>query len=420
MKQVLKKIFGKTRLFRFLSERRRKLVKALRNLKLRKYFRNYKQIIPGKKIRVGFIVQLYSLFDKQRSLYEMIRDRTDMEAFLFVVPEDDWKEFSVPDDYSDNMFLRNYPEAIRVHKADHSYINLEDYQLDYLFYPRPYDEHLPEPFKSSHMMKTVRCCYIPYAFTISDVFLGNNIYNHFFCNMYFLFMDSKYTEKLMIREMPYNYRHGLQKVMYLGYPPFDIYLGMTGTHGNHTVTWAPRWSFDKESGRSTFIKYGETFLDISSDPSWNYVFRPHPLLFGEVKKQGLMNQREMDEFISALDSRSVRTDIKSGLDEILSETDILICDLSTIMISYFLSGRPMIYCDEGIEINQIYRDMMAYEYSAHNIEELMELCRMLKAGNDPKYDARQEYIRNVYGEPGNTAEKIAEALLRDAGESFNG
>ena len=93
MKQVLKKIFGKTRLFRFLSERRRKLVKALRNLKLRKYFRNYKQIIPGKKIRVGFIVQLYSLFDKQRSLYEMIRDRTDMEAFLFVVPEDDWKEF---------------------------------------------------------------------------------------------------------------------------------------------------------------------------------------------------------------------------------------------------------------------------------------------------------------------------------------
>ena len=128
----------------------------------------------------------------------------------------------------------------------------------------------------------------------------------------------------------------------------------------------------------------------------------------------------MDEFISALDSRSVRTDIKSGLDEILSETDILICDLSTIMISYFLSGRPMIYCDEGIEINQIYRDMMAYEYSAHNIEELMELCRMLKAGNDPKYDARQEYIRNVYGEPGNTAEKIAEALLRDAGESFNG
>lgn len=413
MKAWIKKHIGNTRLFHFLSERRRKAVKALKNRRLRKYFRAYRTSESG-KLKVGFVVQLYPLFDKQQALYEYIREREDCEAFLFVVPEDRWTDFSVPNDYTDNRFLAHYPEAIRVHKEDGSLISLEDYRLDYLFYPRPYDEHLPENIRSSHMMKSVKCCYIPYGVALSKAFDGANTHNHFFCNMYFFFMENLYMKERMIRETPYNYKHGLQRIEAVGYPPFDYFLGMQGEPAN-AVTWAPRWSLDPDTGRSHFFDYKDFFLKIAKDQERPYVFRPHPLLFQEVVKQQLMSQEELDAYLSALTEEGVVIDIKSSLHEALENTAILIVDFSSIIAEFFMTGRPIIYCESGFERNQTMNEMLKLEYVAHSEEELTKLYSMLLSGEDPKFEARKKYIKETYGDGSNSAAAIFNVLMEDAG-----
>ena len=413
MKAWIKEHFGDTRIFRFLSERRRKAAKALKNRRLRKYFRAYKNS-GNEKLRIGFIVQLYALFDKQQALYELVRDREDCEAFLFVVPEDRWSDFSVPNDYTDNRFLEHYPEAIRAHREDGSLISLEDYGLDYLFYPRPYDEHLPESFRSSNMMKYVKCCYITYTVALSSAFYGSTVHNHFYCNMYCCFLENPYMKEQLIRETPYNYKHGLQRIEAVGYPPFDIFLGMQGKPAD-AVTWAPRWSFDPDTGRSHFFDYKDFFLKIAKGGERPYVFRPHPLLFQEVVDQQLMSQEELDAYLSALTKEGVVIDTKSSIHEALQNTAILIVDYSSIIVEFFMTGRPIIYCDAGFENNETLNEILEHEYVARSEEELACLYRMLLSGEDPKYEARKAYIRDTYGDGSDSAEAILKVLMEDAG-----
>ena len=123
-----------------------------------------------KEIRIGFIVQMSSIWDKQVKVYEEAKRRDNIETFLFVVPEDDWSSHKIANHYENNFFVTNYPEAIKIHDTKGNVIDLEDYQLDYLFYPRPYDIHLPKKIRSERMRSICKCCYVPYAFCASDVF----------------------------------------------------------------------------------------------------------------------------------------------------------------------------------------------------------------------------------------------------------
>lgn len=366
-------------------------------------------------IRMGFIVQLPAIWDKQEGIYQEASKRENITTFLFVVPEHERRNQIAQNSYESNYFLGKYPEAINIYNSDGSIIDLHDYDLDYLFYPRPYDAYLPYEIRSYIMYRHTKCCYVPYGFTGADVFNGGNVDNVFFHNIYFCFMDSEYMKGLLADRYTYEIKKGIKRIEYLGYPNLEKYLQMGDSGKFENITWTPRWSYDEKLGGSNFLEYKEAFLNLQKTHKGKMVFRPHPLMFGELEKCHLMSEEEKKEYINILIKHGTIIDINSPIDTVLRDTDVLISDFSTIVGSFFLTGRPIIYCDKGIVLNRIYAEMVKHMYVAYSWEDVEKYYRMLVIDkNDPKKEERKKYIQAHYSQEKNASKKIVDAIISDS------
>lgn len=401
MKLLLKKLHC----VRYVLEIRNSIKKKINRKKAHMHI---KRVISNKKngdskIRVGFIVQLPAVWDKQSMIYEAAIERG-MEAFLFVVPNGD------DNTYEDNYFVKEYPNAIKICKGD-NVDDLRKYELDYLFYPRPYDSYLPESIRSTNMAKYVRCCYIPYGFTASDAFDEENIYNDFFDNINICFMDSEYMKGKMKEKYRKENQKGLKLIEYLGYPCLEIYRSMGETNKVDTITWTPRWNYDERAGGSNFLEYKDIFLNICKSSEKKYIFRPHPLMFDELVKKEFISAKEAKEYLDELRRINVEIDLFSPIEKILERTDVLISDFSTIVGAFFMTGRPIIYCNKGIKLNPIYQEMSDFIYMVNNANEFVdEINKVVVEMQDEKHDKRVAYIDNVYKSNENATEKILDFL----------
>lgn len=367
-------------------------------------------------VRVGFIVQLPSIWDKQVDIYEELKKNSAAETFMFVVPPFEWATGNVNVDYTDNYFVKKYPEAIKVYNDNSEIINLKEYDLDYLFYPRPYDHYLPKPLRSSVTFKYTKCCYIPYGLSGSDVFNDGNIYNKFFDYMAVTFMDSEYAKDLMKKCYRLSELLGIRDIEYLGYPALSKYLEYPLHSEKMCVTWTPRWSTDRVIGGSNFIKYSDDFLELTGRIHRKFIFRPHPLMFDELVAKGTITEEYKNNYLRMLEERSVQYDTVSPIDEIFKNTEVLITDYSSIIPHFLLTGRPIIYCEGGIDFNPVFSEMSKYIYVTRRWNEVEQCLENILNGNDEKLDDRMRYIQAGYHKGQNPARMIAGRLIENAKE----
>jgi hypothetical protein len=369
------------------------------------------------KIRIGFLVQPPTSWDKQMNVYENAKRRENTEVFMFVIPIEDFDTYKIVPDYTDNYFCENYPESIKLLNEDGSCIDLAAYHLDYLFYPRPYDYRIPEMVQSSRMVKYTKCCYIPYAFTAFLVFHEHMLKNTFFYNQYFFFADSLYVQSSFEKKYRKSVRAGLRKIEFLGYPSFEKYLALRNSKDEGYITWTPRWSFDSAEGGSTFLLFKENFADFIRATGRKAIFRPHPLIHAEIIRAKLMTQEEWDAYMNELRELNVVIDTSSPIDDILKKTDILISDFSSIIISFFLTGRPVIYCDSGVVLTEEYNELMKHLYVAKSWNDVLNFYNDIADGNDSLKSDRAQYIDEMYSDAAGSADKIVDCICRDYAET---
>lgn len=369
-------------------------------------------------VRVGFIVQLPSIWDKQVDIYEELKKNSAAETFMFVVPPFEWDTGKVSVDYTDNYFVKKYPEAIKVYNDNKALLNLKEYDLDYLFYPRPYDHYLPKSLRSSETFKYTKCCYVPYGLSGADVFNGGNIKSRFFDYIAVSFMDSEYMEELMKKQYRISSLLGIRDIKYLGYPVLRKYLEYPLHSEKGCITWTPRWSTDSVIGGSNFVKYSDDFLKLTEQVDKEFIFRPHPLMFDEMITKGTITEEYKQYYLKSLENRSIQYDTVSPIDEIFKDTEILITDYSSIIPHFLLTGRPIIYCDGGISFNPIFSEMSKYIYVTRSWHEVEQCLKAILNGNDEKLNDRIRYIQTRYPKNQNPARMIACSLTenREEGE----
>jgi hypothetical protein len=401
----------------------RKIVRAIKALlkkaktpfdRLRStYYLKKKKEPYSEKVRVGFIVQSSSAWDKTEDVYEIAKAREDIETFLFVVPQEDFDTYVIIPDYTDNFFCNKYPESIKVMDENGVCLDLAEYHLDYLFYQRPYDYRLPKEMRGDRMVKYTKCCYIPYGYTPSDV--SNNVLlkDEFYDNLYFLFCESEYVKSLYVNKYRYSTKKAIRKIEYLGYPSLEKYLNWRGTAGEGYVTWTPRFSFDKIQGGSTFVLCKDRFADFIRRTKRKGIFRPHPLIYDELMRKHIMSDKEWNEYLDELKSLGVIVDIESPIDDILKKTDVLISDYSSIVVSFFMTGRPIIYYDNGIALNYDYIAMLKHNYIAYSWDDVEKYFDCINTGNDYQKAERDRYIEKTYGDTIGTAGRIVERICED-------
>ena len=381
--------------------------------RVRAVFRMGRRRHRNGRLRVGFLVQMAEVWDKQINVYEELLTRDNTEVFLFVVPPYDNEKKTVVNSFHNNYFLNNYPNAIKAVDANGKGIDLRQFELDYVFYQRPYDHYLPKGLRSNIVSAYARCCYIPYGFSGSDVFDDGNTNFHFFVNIYASFMESAYMQKKLKQKFPVSSVFGVRRIENVGYPSLEPFLKPVERKSVETVLWTPRWSYDPTMGGSHFLEYRDMLSKIKNQfHDINCIFRPHPMMFEELKAKGLMTAEEISDYLHALQDQGISYDTGCPINQAIERADVLISDYSSIIIAFFLTGKPIIYCPSQIELNETYSEMAKYMYIAENEEQIRGYMEQIALGNDYLYEKRKHFISSEFSNHRHAAGRIVDMLIK--------
>lgn len=371
-----------------------------------------KVVIKERKIRVAYIVQMAEIWDKEEAVFELMKNDARFEVRMIVVPPYDMIKKSVSTDYYDNFFLDKYKlYAVRAYENG-KWLDMKN-KFDYVFYQRPYDHYLPNELQSKSVIKYSKCCYIPYGFSGADVFNGGNTNKDFFRNIYFGFLESDYMANLLKKK--FHISRKLHHIENLGYPVLSPYYSLETKGIRCSLLWTPRWSFDDKIGGSTFLVNKNVLFNIIEEGiDCDLVFRPHPLLFEELVIKGMMSQKEISMYVNELGRVGVIYDHGEPIIEAINNASILITDFSSIIVQFFVTGKPIIYCEGGIKLNELFEKMLEGIYVAHNEKEIINFVKQINDGNDYLYNTRRVIIDKYLSNHFNSANRIVNRIVSDA------
>ena len=107
-------------------------------------------------------------------------------------------------------------------------------------------------------------------------------------------------------------------------------------------------------------------------------------------------------------------DNSSDYTESFANSDVLVTDPSSILIQYFMTEKPIIYCDTGVELDDIFTAIIDVNYIAKDFEEVKKYIQLLKEGYDPKKEARKNLKRQLFCHDGRTsADRFIEVIKDD-------
>lgn len=365
------------------------------------------------RIRVGFIVQLPNIWDKLEGVYEELINNENFDVIMIVVPPFDFSTNELSVLNGDNYFLSNYKNAIRAIDENNNLIDIKKLDLDYVFLQRPYDRYLPNGLKSSDLVKFVKICYVPYGYLMSKEYIAMNIDKAFFRNVYLNFATSVDLDKKYRQQFAYNIGKGLQNSVCVSYPEFDLYSNVQHDNSKKVILWTPRWSYDPKFGGSHFFEYVYQIVELKKEfNDIDVVIRPHPLMFENFIKTGLLTQKQVIEMKSMFAENAIEISENRSLKQDLLSTDILITDYSSLIAPFYMTGRPIIYCESNSSdwVTET-REMANTFYTCSSWDMIhLQLTRLL-SDHDEKKQQRDSLIRKL--NVGQGAYEVVDHILKD-------
>ena len=241
------------------------------------------------KMKVVFIVNQVSCWDKSQPVYDKLSECELVELIILVVPSqfesDPRKKCMQTYEY----FQRRYPNVHMWHQKNEGATNLENLNPDYVFYPQPYPQAVPMEISPANVIKYSKTVYIPYGLTGTTYWDEVPLqYESFFKSIYFYFTDTK--NGLEVFEKTNRYKSeinkGLLNIKFLGYPVLESALKQNKDQfrlGNEFILWTPRWGYGKPQGGSHFLEYKEVILELGKKHiNEKIIIRPHPDMANEL------------------------------------------------------------------------------------------------------------------------------------------
>ena len=385
-------------------------------------------------IRVCFLQQDPNCWNKSKALYDLLRQDSRFAVSLLCVPDP-----YDPDTQSTYRFFENNGyDAIDARVGDGPWNTIENtgewfdlraLQPDYVFYQQPYDGYLPKAYRSRYVAKYTKICLTPYGIALTKELLNCMEYD-FLKSVYCLYTVTETERQFNAGRFTLSHKLGLRHSKYLGTLVFcDLFshskkesASWDFSKNSFRAIWTPRWTTDPKIGGSNFFRYKDFLPEYArQNPRADILFRPHPMAFANFVRGGQMTQQEVDDYIRLLDSgANTALDRQKGYDATFWQSSVLISDISAVMVEYFVTGKPIIFCEteeRTCTYLDMFQKMLSVCYIARNQQELAEYLDQLQAGCDPLQSARREMIRELFGaDLTDTARAIAQDLIEDFGK----
>lgn len=433
IKQLIRKALLAAHLGRFynLASRVRKYIRLRRERRAMR--RNYSKIVKrirkyprDRKIRVLFWVYETAKW-KAQSLYDAMKASDDFEPIMVLsVTRDDFdfygkgiREKLLADE---RYYVSHGCRCItNFDFAAERPFPLSKYEPDIVFYHDPcwlFDE---DSVRTT--AKSALCCDIPYAIrTLGGDGLQNLPWHH-----QLMFLQFPPTEAQSL-----SYRKSLPEWKWagtsysVGHPILDQYLKPSKeSKSADYVIYAPHWSFALAGVKqpvtlSSFLGNGRQILEYAGKhPEFNWLFKPHPLLYKHLIIRGGWAREDVDAYYKAW-GKIGRVCTDGDYIPLFQNAKALITDCGSFLVEFPMTGKPLIRLipkELDYPLFPAFEELYASFYAVHSLDEMYSaFAQVLERGEDPKKEARLNAVRKLglMGD-GTSAERIMKKLREVCG-----
>ena len=362
-------------------------------------------------VRIVFLCQYPQAWNKMKSIFEMMLGDERFSVRILAVPDN----INKPDEKIYSFFKAAYGENIVINAYENgAWYDMKQLMPDYVFYQRPYDQYLPKPYKSREVSGYSKICHLVYGYLLTETTKDICTSRLFFRNVYIYFAENTICQEFNIKRFKMSHNKGYRKTLNIGYPVLEYFMKQKPAEVRNTdkfkVLWTPRWSEDKETGGSNFINYKDRIVKlVNENQDISVVFRPHPMTFDHFIQTGKLTREQADEYLKNYDGndRLIYNNTAEYVD-VFWNTDALLTDVSSIIVEYFITGKPIVYCDTGAVPDTFFSEMLKVMYVTKTWEQAEEKLLELSRGIDPLKEERERMIEKLLG---NDFEHISERFL---------
>ena len=388
---------------------------------IKKNRRLVKKKIDSKDVlNVIFVIQYIPGWNKLEPIYWKMKKDKSFNPIILCVPLNIQNHKLIEKNKNDiyDYFLEHGYEAINAINVDGSWVELKQFNPDYVFHSRPYNSFMPECYTSGRIVKYALICNVLYGASVTTDMRTVTINKNYFRDVYCYFAVDKGECEFFRKRFWLGFFWGITKCFPFGAIGLEQILNAKSEKRyddfRKTIIWAPRWSTDEQVGGSNFFNYKDIILDFAKEnQDVLFIIRPHPLMFNNFIKTGEMTKGEVKEFKKYCElERNIILNEDEEYTDTFWASDLLISDVSSIVPEYFVTEKPVIYCHSSINFNyEDYAEKMIHScYEAHNSEELKKyICEFLD-GIDKKLYERKNYLNSYWGSVQENSSNILQVL----------
>ena len=302
------------------------------------------------------------------------------------------------------------------------WLDLRLLKADYVCFQQPYNICRTGAEKSWVVRKFARIFYVHYA----SNFIGSGILEDSdppdFVKDVALYFNQNQMDYNLLQEYFGRIGNHFTKQFLTGFPRYDkleqyencesTLWSLPRDKKNYRIVWTPRWCTNE--GNCCFFDYKDSFVKYcKKNTDVDFVFRPHPQAFLNWIAIGELSEKQAAEYKKIYSELpNARIDDTEEYLTTFYSSDCMVTDVSSIVAEYFLTGKPVIYCHKKDCFNEFSRKLSEGFYWVRNWEELEKILQMLRSGEDPLKEKRQQLIKENFYIPENGAGEIIKEIVK--------
>ena len=374
--------------------------------------KNTKKVIKRNKINLLFLINDLFINNFETIYYECLKN----EDFSVTVVATDSLETEYKD-YISSEEIKNYISKSGIkcinsfNKKTKQYIDLAEYNPDYIFVSNPYDIYRPSQYSSFNLSLIAKVCDIEYGAIIvkdDENFILNNTY-YYNCYRHFIF-DKK--EKSLSKEFMKNkeinskfYPIGCLKMdkYYTDYKKNKYWNKLFPTNNNLKIVYKPRWTIKNEK---VFFEFFLKILNFTKNNNLQLFILEHPLLKSELKYKGLLEKYEnmIQEFLSA----NIKVYNNGDFLDYVVDSDVLIAEPTSLIAEFSLTHKNIIMIGNYNSLNDFGKSIIKKNYCANSWEKIEMILKNILDKNKNNNKADINFIKE-----NNITKKILNYIQED-------
>lgn len=391
------------------------------------------KVIKNEKINVVFVCHRPTVWGALKSVYEELKNDNNFNVYIVAIPNKkeipgQWLYHEIYESEGAEEFWKEYGCINGYDYETKEWFDLKRLNPDYVFFQQPYNITRCPAYKSSVVSTYAKICYVTY-FVFTDAITGSTVTDScypvdFLQDVSYVFAQTKREEKYLRKRMAEYNIVGLNIVL-TGYPKYDelnkakkqisSIWNYEEHDGHFRVIWTPRWNTSE--GNCHFFKYKDLIMSYcSKNDDIDFVFRPHPQSWSEWETTGEFTKKQREEFCNKYrKSHNMNIDNNKEYFSMFNQSDCLISDTSSMVLEYFVTGKPIIYCYSEGSIDNFARSKGIGRglYFVEDWDELELILQKLKQGHDPLKYIRDRIISEEFDISNKAAKNILNTIVND-------